>query len=373
MRVYFFTNCQMNKTGETNDGAHPAEFENRIANDGVQSFRVGFADVSVDADERHVLDTVQLYDQDLTAENPILGSTKLLEELRGAMKDEGKDTLFFVHGYNNSPREVLGGLAFLKTKMESYMAELKEINGKDVVPADLIMVGFIWPSRDKLFGYLDDRAMAAASGPALARGLLKYKDFLQQLPNREACNQKVHMVTHSMGAYVLRNAIQNITGYVAGALPQVFNQVALTAPDEDSDAFDTNEKLRRLPELCRRTTLYMNRGDLALVASDRVKFNPARLGQMGPSSPHTLPNNVVIVDATKVAGDIRDEQPLESGGQRLLGHGYPFYISDVTRDIAYALAGVAQDDDSTHRVWVPGQNKYEIRVPPESVPARTEP
>ncbi len=140
---------------------------------------------------------------------------------------------------------------------------------------------FSWPSDGALLfsdpraanaiAYKNDRQDAAASGAAFARGFLKVADFINQTEAR--CQQRLHLTAHSMGNYVLRHALQELRRQVSNQLPRLFDQVLMMAADEDDDAFDLDYKLFSLPRITRRTSVYFNRNDLALWASDKLKGN----------------------------------------------------------------------------------------------------
>jgi esterase/lipase superfamily enzyme len=89
--------------------------------------------------------------------------------------------------------------------------------------------------------------------------------------------------------------------FVGGALPRLFDQIILFAPDEDSDALELDHKLGPLERLGRRVTLYYNMQDVALWISDLTKTNPNRLGDIGPRTPTALPANFTLINASAAA------------------------------------------------------------------------
>jgi esterase/lipase superfamily enzyme len=190
--------------------------------------------------------------------------------------------------------------------------------------------------------YYSDREDARASGPALARAYLKLFDFMQQLREKELkkldaagaepvvtelCERSLHILAHSMGNYVLRQGVQAIRAKEPRHIVRMFDQVIMAAPDEDDDAFELDDKLRPLPSLARRITVYHNRHDRALVISDKTKANPDRLGSEGPRVLDLLPKKVVIVDCSPVA---KAADPLSR-------HSYYIRCPEVAADIGWVL------------------------------------
>lgn len=175
--------------------------------------------------------------------------------------------------------------------------------------------------------YSSDRRDAAASGAALARGFLKLRDFIASLSTDEACEQRLHLIAHSMGNYVLRHALQEVRRQSAHKLPRVFDQIFLMAADEDDDAFEHDHKLRLLPRMARHVNVYFNRGDTAMSVSDYTKGNPDRLGDDGPRGPFQVPGKVTQVDCSNVVGG-------------LVEHSYYIDTPAVVADMAQVLEGV---------------------------------
>ena len=131
-----------------------------------------------------------------------LGSQSVFEHVRRKMASTARDTVIFIHGYNVSFKEALTAAAQLKLNF-----------GRDAGGPGVNVVLFSWPSDGSMMPYLaysNDRQDAAASGPAFARGFLKLAKFLRGSTPQEACDQRIHLIAHSMGNYVLRHAVQEI-------------------------------------------------------------------------------------------------------------------------------------------------------------------
>ena len=288
--VYFGTNRNPSPANK------PTNFGKRFNEDGLSSLRFGKATV------RGNKVTLTVHSEKLVrvpntnhtnSEATKLGSKALFEGLRETMQKHCSDTIVFIHGYNVAFKEAMKSAA----KMAQNFAHLNENSGVN-------MLAFSWPSDASMMpwlAYSSDRQDASASGPALARGFLKLRDFVQSLTRDESCQQRVHLVAHSMGNFVLRHGLQEMRRQSA-RIPRIFDQIFLMAPDEDDDAFEHDHKLKLLPRLARHVNVYFNRGDTAMSISDATKGNPDRLGDDGPRAPFQVPAKVTQIDCTPVVG-----------------------------------------------------------------------
>ncbi|MCY3703940.1 MAG: alpha/beta hydrolase [Gammaproteobacteria bacterium] len=310
--VYFVTN--------RNQEGLPAHFGKRFSRNGISDLRFGRA-AEVDDEIRVTVADENLRPDETgrgTHAESRLGSLEIFRALRVRMLEEERDTLVFIHGYNVDFNEGLRQAARLGK-------ELATVNSGGGVRIAL----FSWPSDGSLLpwkAYASDRRDAAASGPALARAILKLTDYLQGIARQHACHQRVHLMAHSMGNYVLRHALQAIITHTGGRVPRVFDQVFLMAADEDDDAFEEAQKLRALPRIARRVNVYFNRQDVPLLISDATKGNPDRLGTDGARAPFQLPGKVTQIDCTDVVH-----------GQ--VEHSYYVDTPAVVRDVVSVLDG----------------------------------
>lgn len=273
----------------------------------------------------------------LLPDNAIQGSTALFREIRQNMRSRSRDSVILIHGFNMTFKDAVESAARLKTRFAQLSNQQYQPN---------IFV-FSWPSNGRLFEYKDDRHDAQTSGYAFARGLEKLTRFLRATSEGEACQQRVNLIAHSMGAYVLRHALQetqNISG--TRILPRLFDNIILTAADEDNDAFEHDYKLARLPELGKQVTIYFNTEDQALTVSDITKGNPDRLGQSGPSQPRQLPYKVVLVDVSDLVSTLRE-------------HSYHVTNDSVARDVIAVLQGQSPEAFSARR-YIEHANKFKL-------------
>jgi esterase/lipase superfamily enzyme len=340
--IYFATNRQPNRPDNPND------FGSNFSEDGLANLRFGKAEVTGENFEHHEILVAQ---ENLFADPPVLGSQAILREVGQQMNQNAKDTVIFIHGFNVSFRAGLTGAAQLHQVLTTN-DPIDPVN-----PLKLNICLFSWPSDGSLLltnpqsknaiAYSNDRLDAQASGAAFARGFLKVADFIKKIDTR--CDGRLHLIAHSMGNYVLRHAMLELKKQVTDQIPRVFDQVLLMAADEDDDAFDFDYKLALLPRLTRRTSIYFNRNDLALWASDKLKGNPSRLGTDGPIKPQQLPRNVYPIDCTKVISRFTD--PSE--------HGYFTKVARVITDMRQVLRNEAPDE-IPGRKYIAATNRYRL-------------
>jgi len=320
--IYFATNRKPNKP-------KPTDFGKGFSRTGLGDMRFGQASVTngkIDSKSIKVL-----------PDDPEQGSEALFGELRKSMKTEQKDTLIFIHGFNVTFKEAVASAA----KMGDCYARL---SGNNYRPNIFV---FSWPSDGMMTSYRNDRSDAEATGYAFSRGLMKLAEFLHEGKPNKVCNQKIHLIAHSMGNYVLRYALQQAAKIANGkSLSRIFDEIILTAADEDSDAFEFDYKLARLPDLGQRITVYFNSGDLALVVSDFTKGNSDRLGHDGPNKPHEVSAKVVLVDASSVVWGVSE-------------HSYHQDNDAVARDIVSVLQGESSEKIQP-RDYVPHANKFKL-------------
>ncbi len=308
---------------------------------GAAALRFGHAEFEAEA--KAIQRTgLEVYPERLAPDpDPVLGSDRFLAALHREMHDGSTDTLVFIHGFNVSFDEAL--------KSAAQLARDIRIEGRRV---NLVL--FSWPSDGAMVPYMSyysDREDARASGPALARAFLRLRDFLREdLVSHDPCDRRLHIMTHSMGAYVLRHGLQAIRVKDPRALVRIFDQILLVAPDEDDDAFETDDKLKLLSQIARQVTVYFNPNDRALAISDITKGNPDRLGSDGPRLVDLIPKKVELVDC-QVCAPSADPKGL---------HSYHVNSPALAADISAVLMG-QQADQIDNRRYVPSKRAWQIR------------
>src|SRR6056297_1259635 len=188
------------------------------------------------------------------------------EALRRDMRarSEGRETLLFVHGYNNTLSEAMYRLAQIREDFNVPMPGLL----------------FAWPSAGDPRGYIYDRD-----------SVLYARDDLEALLRDLTAHpgDKVFLLAHSMGSQLTMEALRQIALRGDRQLLNRISGVVLMSPDIDPDLFDRQaEAIGKLPQ---PFMIFITKADRALTLSGFITGRKPRLG--------------VIDDADKVQrGDV---------------------------------------------------------------------
>lgn len=360
LKLYYATN----RGHEGSDRFQPRRYGSKFSQDGMENLRFGVVKVTADdaTVERHLTRklkdlgvgngedlgtylgkcaksaTIQAYPETLSKEiheasqkKIKLGSQAMFADLRDTMR-KSSDVLIYIHGFNVSWEAAVGSAMALQLM-------LRRAPGQDP-GQDVVVVLFTWPSDGMAMpwvSYKSDRSEAAGSGAAVGRGFLKLRDFLANMRDRaktgkeKLCGQDIHLLCHSMGNFLLQNALARVGDFTPGnALPRLFEHIFLCAPDVDDTALEQGRPMAAVAEIARQVTVYHNRGDVAMVISDYSKGNPERLGGAGVARPTLLHNKIHQVDCSPVV-------------HGLVEHSY-YQCGNVNADIRASIDGKAQDD-----------------------------
>lgn len=241
-------------------------------------------------------DTLEKYADDQTVDKSVFPSTQIFNELykSGVNSEKRQDILFFIHGF--------------KSDLETSMQTLAELHKKYVEPEDSPIsriVLFTWPAKKKLLKYRSDAYDAKQSGFALARSMASLREFFRQklvAEKQPLCEQKIHLLCHSMGNRVLENMI---TGLAEIGIPQVsiFGEIILAGSDIDYDTMENPKPMYKLIDLGERIHIYFHNKDLALGVSETTKNAFNRLGRWGAKKNDRLPDDVYECDVTDIQDD----------------------------------------------------------------------
>lgn len=222
-----------------------------------------------------------------------------LADLQSNMKNENRDTLFFIHGYHTGKEDAL------KAGLEIFDRY-----------GDYNVVIFDWSSADEITGYWKDRKLAKPSGAVLARMINQYINFITATSTIKSCNQKIHLIAHSMGNYVLCNALKSYKENYSNNILEVIENTFLMAADVDWVAFekDSTDNLSLLSEISNKIFVYYNEYDLALGISEETK-HPGwkRLGRDG------------VKNITSVSDDI-SQVKFNTTDENISGEGFHSYL-----------------------------------------------
>lgn len=254
------------------------------------------------------------------------------------------DLLIFIHGYNNSQDTVLSRHRRLKSDLEAagYHGGI---------------VSFDWPSADKALNYLEDRSDAKKSALSLVDDGIRTFTELQ----RRGCEINVHILAHSTGAYVVREAFDDADDRPAIAETSwSVSQVAFIGADVSRQSLRAgNPKTSSLFRHSVRLTNYSNPFDSVLKLSNvkRVGVAP-RAGRVGlPEQGHP---QAVDVDCGSYF------QTLEESTATFLGnfsHSWQIGNPVFAQDLAATLAGDVDRHHLPTRERI-AENLTRLRRPP---------
>ncbi|MEM1098900.1 MAG: alpha/beta hydrolase [Planctomycetota bacterium] len=229
------------------------------------------------------------------------------------------DILVYVHGYNNHPRDVLRRHRMLKRNLD-------EAGYRGAV------VSFDWPSNNVALNYLEDRSDARKTAIKLVDDCIHL--FVRQL--QEECVINLHLLAHSTGAYVVREAFDDADDRrnVASTNWSV-SQVALIAADISSKSMrEDDSKSSSLYRHCVRLTNYQNPYDSVLKLSNikRVGVAP-RAGRIG--LPEDTPRKAVNVNCGPYFAGLSEDSEVSGAWD----HSWHFNDQLFIRDLAGTIRG----------------------------------
>lgn len=239
----------------------------------------------------------------------------------GATATDMGDVLVYVHGFNTATHENLHRTRLIANG-------LKEQGFTGAVCA------FDWPSegRASAGAYPDDRK------DALAAAQMFVADALAPISQAGAAgrNVRVHVMAHSMGAYLLRQAFDYADDvHALRSLDLRLGELALVAADLSSASLaQGNAKSKAMVDAFKRVTNYFSRADDVLGFLRRfVAKGPPRLGRVG------LPDNAPAT-AVDVYCSHHYMQNLGDYGHAIdRSHRWYFDSSRFYEDLSLVLAG----------------------------------
>ena len=247
--------------------------------------------------------------------------------------------LVFVHGYNN-PQDIV---------MERHR-RLRDDLAAAHFPG--IVVSFDWPAGGVGAFYLEDLADANRSAIQLVSDGIMVLASLQQ-PD---CTVHVHLLAHSMGAYVTREAFtaaddaDDLTGQTWR-----LSQAMLIAPDISARSLrDEDPRSDGLYRNCTRLTCYSSRHDNVLGLSNVKRAGVApRAGRVG--LPDSAPSHAINVDCSGYYETIPRSQPMIGTREHSWHIGDPVF----TQDMIDNMLGMDRDARPTRDAL--GPNRYVLR------------
>ncbi|HUO54404.1 MAG TPA: alpha/beta hydrolase [Rhodoblastus sp.] len=216
------------------------------------------------------------------------------------------DLLFFVHGYNNGADDV--DLA--------HREIVRGLSGK----LPITVVSFDWPSAKEPYAYLEDVDTAKKTAIDLVNAAVKPLLAAQT----DACRVAVHALCHSMGAFVLREALDHADDGLRTGSDWTLNQLVLIGGDvEAADFVAGNRDTESMLDHGYRLTNYFNRYDEVLQISNAKRLGVAeRVGRVG--LPANAPAKTVNVDCSELYASLAKPGP---NPVDLLGFSHSWYFT----------------------------------------------
>jgi esterase/lipase superfamily enzyme len=201
-----------------------------------------------------------------------------------AVKGTGKnDAFIYVHGYYTSFESAARQAGQLAFDLEID----RDFNGVPML--------YTWPSRGTLDGYFLDYDTSFAA----TRAFNQFLDLVKQ----RAGVARIHIVAHSMGNWLVANALHD--RWAEGRKDKLLEQLVLAAPDVPADSF-RDKFLKTLPQLAKRVTLYVSDNDKALQASAKFRVGTPRAGLLEGGLMRVTEPGFEVVDATPLTTDFLD-------------------------------------------------------------------
>lgn len=236
-----------------------------------------------------------------------IAATQWIEELRQIAtwrkatskqdRDRG-DLIVFVHGYNND-------LEIVTKRHNRLEADLRSVGYKGA------LMTFCWPSDNKALNYLEDRHDAKISAMRLVTDGIK----LLSIHQSHNCSINIHIIGHSTGAYVIREAFDDADD---SALPNnswSVSQIAFIGADVSAESMrEGNPVSASLYRHCQRLTNYFSKHDSALKLSNAKRVGVApRAGRVG--LPSGAPRKAVDVDCSEYFDILNRSEEIQSEDQ----------------------------------------------------------
>ncbi|WP_172292746.1 alpha/beta hydrolase [Pseudoruegeria sp. HB172150] len=230
------------------------------------------------------------------------------------------DIVVFVHGYNTDAQDVF----------ESHIELAKNLRDNGLTHA--VFVSYSWSSRGDFWNYLEDDSDARQTAIHLVQsGLAVFAAF-----STPDCRVRVHVLAHSMGALVVREAFRA----APGAKPTREGAWGLTQLITFGADISVRSMQGREGDLMlgksQRFTNYFNRRDAVLATSNVKRFaSSPRLGRHG--APPSRLAQIVDVDVTERWQNVSSR----FDGQDKFRESHRFYRGDpvFALDVVHTILG----------------------------------
>lgn len=229
------------------------------------------------------------------------------------------DIVIYVHGFNTPTKVMLD-----RTRKLQHGLAKEGFEGE--------VISFDWPCASTALNYLEDRTDAKETARRLVdEGIASFAAM-----QRPDCELNVHLIAHSMGSYVVREAFDDADDRPAiAARSWSVSQVMLVSGDVSASSMGwDNPKSSSLYRHCVRLTNYQNPFDVALKLSNvkRVGVAP-RVGRVG--LPEQVSRKAVNVDTGAYYEAMQDKFREISNPS----HTWYFYDQTWMKDVYATIRG----------------------------------
>ncbi len=203
---------------------------------------------------------------------------KIAVQSNTAGSNAKREVVIFVHGYNYNYQESL-----------YRMAQLVADGGSDVSP-----ILFAWPSEGTVTGYVADKEAVTYSRDSLAHVLTLVAEMRGI--------GEIGLVGHSMGAWLVVEALRQLRLSRKDRVIERLHYVALAAPDIDVNVF--RSQMAVIGRLNPPMKLLVSKDDQALSISAHLADSTGRVGNLDVADPAVqalaAAQNVEIIDVSNI-------------------------------------------------------------------------
>ncbi len=244
---------------------------------------------------------------------------KSVEGNCGIGPDNKGNVVVFIHGFNTEQYSMLERHRKIRAGLEAH-------------GYDGAVVSFDWPSDGVALGYSSDRRDARAAADRLFHHAIR-KFSADQKPD---CKVNVHILAHSMGNYLLREAFDYADDdHEVAQKSWLVSQVAMVAADVSSNSMvNGNPKSSSLFRHAARVTCYYSPLDEILNISEVKRIGVARrLGRVG--MPKDCPEKAVNLYCGAYYKQHKDDFEFDSG----ISHKWYFDSPRFYEDLYHTFMG----------------------------------
>lgn len=241
-----------------------------------------------------------------------------VQKAAGGSHQKRGNVLFFVHGFNTEQDE-------MRARHKKIVAGLRARG------TECVVVGFDWPSDGDLFSYFDDRTDARRVAlEFLDKGIEPFARL-----QRPDCVLDVHILAHSMGCFLVREAFDYADDrHVVAQRSWTVAQVALVAADisQKSMRSGSSKTSSLLRHAARITNYYSHYDEVLSISSTKRVGLSRRLGRVGLPDDHS--DKALNLYCGALYHEIEDS--LDGVGK---SHWWYFESPRFYEDLAYVLEG----------------------------------